>query len=294
MTLIIKPQASHGSTRGPHQCCLKLLSLSLTLESPLGSKEIKPVHTEGNQSWIFNGRTDAEVEAPVLWPPDAKSWLIWKDPNTGKDWKQEVKGITEDKMVGRHYQLNGHESNQAPGDGNGQGGLACCSPWGCKESDTSEWLNWTDTWHSLQVQTFPEPLSISMALQDAMSTPITGEVVCVCVCVWLFPVWVVSFIEVAMTSEKAPISTDLSTHMYSPSIRWGRNIITPTLQKERHKYLLPLGEGKQRMAYFFPRKVNIIISSPSLFIGQAKSQIPRICGIGCEKWQSNLTEFNSI
>ena len=118
--------------------------------------------------------------------------------------------------------------------------------------------------------------------------------VCVCVCVWLFPVWVVSFIEVAMTSEKAPISTDLSTHIYSPSIRWGRNTITPTLQKERHKYPLPLGEGKQRMAYFFPRKVNIIISSPSLFIGQAKSQIPRICGIGCEKWQSNLTEFNSI
>ena len=80
-----------------------------TLESPLDCKEIQPVHSKGNQSWIFIGRTDAEAEAPVLWPPDAKNWLIWKDPDAGKDWRQEMKGITEDEMVGWHHQLNGPE-----------------------------------------------------------------------------------------------------------------------------------------------------------------------------------------
>ena len=114
--------------------------LEKTLESPLDCKEIKPVHPKGNQSWIFIGRTDAEVEAPIFWPPDAKSWLIRKDPDAGKDWRQEKKGMTEDDMVGWYYQLNGHEFEQAPGD-EGQGCLACCSPWGHKESDLTEWLN---------------------------------------------------------------------------------------------------------------------------------------------------------
>ena len=86
--------------------------------------------------------TDVEAETPILWPPDAKSWLIWKDPDAGKDWRREEKGTTEDEMVGWHHQLNGHE--WTPGVGDGQGGLACCSPWGCKESDTTERLKWTE------------------------------------------------------------------------------------------------------------------------------------------------------
>ena len=97
---------------------------------------------KGNQSWIFIGSTD--VEAPILWPPNSKNWLIRKDPYAGKDWRQKEKGTTENEMVGWHHRLNGHEFEQAPGVGDGQGSLACCSPWGCKESDTTEWLNWTD------------------------------------------------------------------------------------------------------------------------------------------------------
>ena len=105
------------------------VELEKTLESPLDCKEIKPVDPKGNQSWIFIGRTDAEAETPILWPPDAKNQLIWKDPDAGKDWRREEKGKTEDEMVGWHHQLNGHEFEQALGIGNGQGGLACCSPW---------------------------------------------------------------------------------------------------------------------------------------------------------------------
>ena len=94
-------------------------------------------------------RTDAEAETPILWPPDAENWLIRKDPDAGKHWRQEEKGTTEDEMVEWHHWLNGHEFEQTPGVGNGQGGLACCSPWGCKELDTSEWLNWTEDHASL-------------------------------------------------------------------------------------------------------------------------------------------------
>ena len=122
--------------------------LEKTLESPLDCKEIQPVHRKGHQSWILIGRTDAE--APVLWPPDSKSWLLRKDPDAGKDWKQEEKGTTEDEMVGGHHRLDGHEFEEALGVVDGQGGLACCSPWGHKESDTAEWLNWTEwTCHSV-------------------------------------------------------------------------------------------------------------------------------------------------
>ena len=113
-----------------------------TLGSPLDCKEIKPVNPKWNQSWIFVGRTDVEAETPILWPSDAKSWLIWKDPDAGKDWRQEEKGTTEDEMVGWHHRLDGHEFEQALGVDDGQGGLAYYSPWGCKESDTTEWLNW--------------------------------------------------------------------------------------------------------------------------------------------------------
>ena len=100
--------------------------------------EVKPVNPKGNQPWIFPGRTVAE--APILWPPDAKNWLIEKDPDVGKDGWQEEKGMTEDEMVGWHHQLNGHEFEQAPGDSEGQGSLACCSPWGCRESEMTEQL----------------------------------------------------------------------------------------------------------------------------------------------------------
>ena len=118
--------------------------LEKTLESPLDCKQIQLVHPKGNQSWIFIGRTDAKAETLILWPTDAKNWLIWKDPDAGKDWRQEEKGTTEDEMVGWHSQLDGHEFEQAPGVGDGQGGLVCYNPWGHKESDMTEQLNWTD------------------------------------------------------------------------------------------------------------------------------------------------------
>ena len=121
-----------------------IMVLEKTLESPLDNKEIIPVNPKGNQPWIFIGRTDVEDEMPILWPPDAKSfnlfWLIGKDPDAGKDWRKE-KGVTEDKLVGWHHQLNGHEFEQTLGDDEGQGSLACCSPWCRKESDTTEQFN---------------------------------------------------------------------------------------------------------------------------------------------------------
>ena len=104
-------------------------------QSPLDSKEIKPVNPKGNQPWIFIGRTEAE--APILWPPDVKSRLTGKDPDAGKDWRQEEKGMTEDEMVGWHHWFNGHESEQTPGDSEGQRSLDCCSPWAGKESDST-------------------------------------------------------------------------------------------------------------------------------------------------------------
>ena len=123
--------------------CFWAVVLEKTLESPLDCKEIQPAHPKGNQFWVFIGRTDVEAETPILWPPDAKSWLICKDPDAGKDWGQEEKWTTKNEMVGWHHQLNGHEFGWTPGVGDGQGGLACCSSWGRKESDTTEHLNWT-------------------------------------------------------------------------------------------------------------------------------------------------------
>ena len=126
----------------PKNLCFWTVVLEKTLDSPLDCKEIQPVHPKGNQSWILIGRTDAEAETPILWPPDAKNWLIGKEPDAGKDWRWEEKGMTEDEMVGWHHRLDGCE--QAPGDGEGQGGLACCSPQGGKDSDMTERLNWTE------------------------------------------------------------------------------------------------------------------------------------------------------
>ena len=123
--------------------CFWTVVLEKTLESPLDCKEIQPVHPKGNQSWIFIGRTDAEAEAPILWPSDEKNWLIWKYPDAGKDWRQE-KETSEDKMVGWHHQLDGHELEQAVGGGDRQGSLEFCSSWNCKELDTTEKLSWPE------------------------------------------------------------------------------------------------------------------------------------------------------
>ena len=123
--------------------CFWTVVLERTLESPLDCKEIQPVHSKRNQSWVFIGRTDAEAETLILWPPDGKNWLTEKDPDAGKDWRWE-KGTTEDEIVRWHHQLNGHEFEQAPGVGDGQGSLVCYSPWGHIESDMTEQLNWTE------------------------------------------------------------------------------------------------------------------------------------------------------
>ena len=118
--------------------------LEKTLESPLDCKEIQPVHSKGDQSWVFIERTDVEVETPILWPPAVKSWLIWKDSDAGRDWGQEEKGTTEEEMAGWHHRLDGREFEWTPGVGDGQGGLACCGSWGLKKLDTTERLNWTE------------------------------------------------------------------------------------------------------------------------------------------------------
>ena len=131
--------------------CFLTVVLEKTLENPLDCEEIKPVNPKGNNSWVFIGRTDAA--SPILCPPDAGSQLIGKDPDAGKDWQQKEKGSAEDEMVRKHHPLNGHEFEQTLGDSEGQQSLACCSPWGHKESDTTEWLNWTELNPALPVGT---------------------------------------------------------------------------------------------------------------------------------------------
>ena len=123
---------------------LNYMVLEKTLESPLDCKEIQPDHPKGDQPWVFFGRNDAKAEIPVLWPPNGKSWLIGKDSDSGRDWGQEEKRTTEDEMAGWYHWLDGYESEWALGVGDGQGGLACCSSWGRKESDTTEGLKWTE------------------------------------------------------------------------------------------------------------------------------------------------------
>ena len=124
--------------------CFWTVVFEKTLESPLDCKEIQPVHTKWDQSWVFFGRNDAEAETPVLWPPHEKSWLIGKDSEAGRDWGQEEKGTTEDEMTWWYHRLDGCESEWTPGVDDGQGGLAYCNSWGHKESDMTEWLNWTE------------------------------------------------------------------------------------------------------------------------------------------------------
>ena len=122
----------------PKNWCFWTLVLEKTPASPLDCKEIQPVHPKGDQSWEFIGSTDVEAETSILWPPDAKSWLIWKDPDAGKDWGQEEKGTTDDEMIGWYHWLNGHGFGWTPGVSDGQGGLACCGSWGPKKSDWTE------------------------------------------------------------------------------------------------------------------------------------------------------------
>ena len=151
--------------------CFWTVVLDKTLESPLDCKEIQPVHPKGDQSWVFFGRTDAEAETPVLWPLDVKGWLIWKDPDAGKDWGQEEKRTTEDEMVGWHHRLYGHEFKQGPGVGDGQGGLASCSPWGCKNLDMTKGLDWKK--HKLKSR-LPGEISITSDMQ--MTPPLWQKV----------------------------------------------------------------------------------------------------------------------
>ena len=130
----------------PKNWCFWTVVLEKSLESPLDCKEIQLVHSKVSQSWIFIGKTDAETETAILWPPDVKNQLIRKDPVTGKDWRWEEKGTTEDEMVGWHHRLDGREFEWTPGVDDGQGGLVCCNSWGHKESDMTEQLNWTDSY----------------------------------------------------------------------------------------------------------------------------------------------------
>ena len=137
-------ELDYKESRVPKNWCFWTVVLEKTLESPLDCKEIQPVHPKGDQSWMFIGRTDAKAETLILWPPDVKSWLIWEDPDAGKDWGQEEKGMTGDEMVGWHHQLSGPGFGWTLGVGDGQEGLACCNSWGHKESNTTEQLNWTE------------------------------------------------------------------------------------------------------------------------------------------------------
>ena len=161
--------------------CFWTVVLEKTLESPLDYKEIQPVHSEGDQSWVFIGRADVKAETPIVWPPHAKSWLIGKDSDARRDWGQEEKGMTEDEMAGWHHWLDGRAFEWTLGVGDGQGGLACCNSWGRKESDMTEQLNWTDTiyWSYLVVQkvknlpamreTWIWPLDWEHALEEGMA-----------------------------------------------------------------------------------------------------------------------------
>ena len=149
--------------------CFWTVVLEKTLESPWDCKEFQPVHPRRDQSWLFIGRTVAEAETPILWPPDVKSWLIWKDPDAGKDWRQEEKGKTEDEVVGWHHRLDAHGFGWTLGVGDGQGGLTCCSSWGCKESDTTEWLNWTESSLAIELCQYHLPVLWSLRLRKILS-----------------------------------------------------------------------------------------------------------------------------
>ena len=157
----------------PKNWCFWSVVLEKTLESSLDCKEIQQVHSK-DQPWVFIGRTDAKAETPIVWPRHAKSWLIGKDPRAWRDWGQEKKGTTKDEMAGWYHWLDGHESGWTPGVGDGQGGLACCDSWGCKELDMTERLNWTELIiYSLK---YSRLLAIENVVQGPIFT-VTGEVI---------------------------------------------------------------------------------------------------------------------
>ena len=138
----------------PKNWCFWTVVLEKTLESPLECKEIQPVNLKGDRFWVFIGRTDVEAETPILWPPDAKTWLIGKDPDAGNNWGQEEKRMIEDEMVGWHYQLNGHGFGCTPGVGDRQAGLGCCDSRDRKELRMAERLNWIEWLMSLNIMSY--------------------------------------------------------------------------------------------------------------------------------------------
>ena len=170
-------ELNHKEGWVPKNLRFQTMVLEKTLESPLDCKELKPVSPKGNWPWIFIGRTDVEAETPMLWPPDVKNWLVGKDPNAGKHWRREDKGMTEDEMVGWHHWLNGHKFGWIPGVGDGQGGLVCCISWGPKESDTTERVNWTEYIKKIakigkrtQQVNYLERMCMKSFIQDAYSS----------------------------------------------------------------------------------------------------------------------------
>ena len=183
----------------PKNWCFWTVALEKTLESPWDCKEIKPVNLKGNLSWIFIGRTDAEAETPILWPPDVKNWLIGKDPGVGKDWRREEKEKTEDEMVRWHHWLDGHEFEQALGVGDGQGSLACCSPWGCKVLNMTEQLNWIPFLHLTPCLSFRHSfLFCALSLQP--SSLYLTFLLCF-ISLWVFCPWAEVHVVCEFTSQ---------------------------------------------------------------------------------------------
>ena len=182
-------------------------------ESPLDCKKIQPVHPKGDQSWVFIGRTYIEAEMPILWLPiDVKNWLVWKDPDAGKDWRWEEKGTTEDELVGWHHKLNGHGFGWTPVVGDGQGGLVCCDSWGHKESDTTEWLNWTElNWPRL-LSCYSSTLSLDVGYLFLVSSLILLSMVVQ----QLIAVLVFSQVEVSSCPSPLPSWTRLLEFSFYP------------------------------------------------------------------------------
>ena len=195
--------------------CFWTVVLAKTLESPLDCKEIQPVHPKGEQFWVFIGRTDAEAETQILCPPDAKSWLIWKDPDAGKDWGQEEKQTTEGEMVGWHHWVNGHGFGWTLRVDNGKGGLACCGSWGHRELDTTERLNWTEL-NMPQVTTPCWERGITLLLLPSYP-PLTQ---------WrAYRIVVKAPYFLTVSSDTIPGQVGVKvqdTHMISTNIMWGR------------------------------------------------------------------------
>ena len=167
-------QLDHKEGWASKNLCFRTVVLEKTLESPWDSKEIKSVNPKGNQPWIFIGRTDTKAEALILWPPDMKSWLFAKDPDAGKNWRQEEKGMTEDEMVGWHHWLSEHEFELTPRESEGQWSLACCNPWGCKDSDKTENLNKSSKSIQIKIRKKKKACVANFRRNKAQTLPLSG------------------------------------------------------------------------------------------------------------------------